>query len=140
MATATSVKASRNNLDLRLLGRANSSGGSFDITCNDPSRTVIFVECTTSSTGNLQFNVQAGTTGTAEWVAEGIGDFIDRTTGGAGGGEQYSLGPFEGARFLDTSTGGRLITVRVGSTTGGSSTGVVVAGHKISVVEIVSST
>ena len=141
MATATTVKASRNKLDLRLLGRAASSGGNWDITCTDPSRVLVIVDATTSASGNLQLHVRNGTTGTDVYAAEVIGDFVDRTTGGAGGGEHYIMGPFEGMRFLDTSTGGRLLVIRAGSTTGGATTtGTLVTGVKLSFVEIVAST
>jgi hypothetical protein len=141
MATATTVKAAKAKLDLRLLGRAASSGGTFDVTVKDPSNFLVFVDATTSASGNVQLHVTAGTTGTAEYTGEGIGDWVDRTTGGAGGGEHYVFGPFESFRFVDTSTGGRLINIRCSSTTGGaSSTGGLETGVKLSFVEIVPST
>lgn len=141
MATATTIKAAKANLDLRLLGRAASSGATFDVTVKDPSNFLMFVDATTDVTGNAQFHVRAGTTGDAEYASEGIGDFVDRTTGGSGGELHYVLGPFESSRFIDTSTGGRLINIRCSSTTGGATTtGGVEVGYKLSFVEIVPST
>ena len=136
MATATSVKMARNKLDLRVLGRANSSAaGGFDITANDQSQVLVFVECTTSSTGpNIQLHVKASTGG--EYSGEGIGEFMDRSTNGAGVAVHYALGPFESSRFVRTSTGGRLLQLKCSTTTGGDSTGGLPLGYKISVVEI----
>ena len=139
MATSmTAVKASRANLDLRLLGREDSSDGLFEITCDDPSNVVLFVDETTSSTGNIQIIVSASTEGV--FASEDIGDFYDMTTGGDGGGNSYALAPFESARFIDVSTG-RILNVAICSTTGGAgTTGVLVTGTKLSAVEIVPST
>lgn len=135
MATATSVKMARNKLDLRVLGRANSSAaGGYDITANDQSQVLVFVEGTTSSTGKLQLHVKASTGG--EYSGEGIGEFMDRSTNSAEAEVNYALGPFESSRFVRTSTGGRLLQLKCSTTTGGASTGTLPVGYKISVVEI----
>ena len=135
MATATSVKMARNKLDLRVLGRADSSAaGGYDITANDQSQVLVFVEGTTPSTGDLQLHVKASTGG--EYSGEGIGEFMDRSTNGAGVAAHYALGPFESSRFVRTSTGGRLLQLKCSTTTGGDSTGTLPVGYKISVVEI----
>jgi len=139
MATAiTATKNAINKLDVHLLERENSSDGTFEITCVDPSNVIIFLDMTTSATGNVQVFVSASTEG--EFTGEGLGDFNDMTTGGAGGGEHYSFGPFEGFRFQDVSTG-RIINLAVCSTTAGAgTTGALIKGGKVSAVEIVPST
>lgn len=138
MASITAVKASRSLMDLRLLSRTSSTEGSFEITVDDPSNLVLFLDMTTSSTENCQIIVHASTEG--EFASEDIGDFYHCTTGGNGGGQAYALAPFESARFIDVSTG-RILNVSISSTTGGAgSTGANMDGALLSAVEIVPST
>lgn len=135
MATVTSTKMLRNTLGLRVLGRGNSSAaGGYDVTANDHSQVLVFVEGTTSSTGKLQLHVKASTGG--EYTGQGIGGFLARTSSSAAAQFHYALGPFESSRFVRTSTGGRILQLKCSTTTGGASSGTLPKGFKVSVVEI----
>lgn len=140
MATSiTATKLAINNLDNHLLTRtaATSTGndGQFEIKCDKPENVIVFMDMTTDATENVQVFIHGSTEG--EFVGEGLGDFYDMTTGGAGGGQHYAFGPFESFRFRDVSTGSILNMTICSTTEGAGSTGIAgTVGVKVSAVEL----
>jgi hypothetical protein len=115
MASLTPKKVGRGTLVKRLLTLSNATGATFDIAVSDPSNLVVLVQGTTQTTGKFTVTVNCSTSG---FTGQGVGNFTFNSTNAAKGNPLYIVGPFESARFLDVSTGGRVVEVKVASTSG----------------------
>jgi hypothetical protein len=121
-----------------VLTQADTTGSEYKIAVTDPSNVYVLVQPTTLSTGKFKVTVTAST---GFPTSKGLGNYVfistSTKTPSVNKKPQYVLGPFESARFLDISTGGRTIGVTVASTSGGA---LAENGQLMSVFEIVPST
>lgn len=120
------------------LTQVDTTGNEYKITVDDPSNVFILIQPTTLSTGKYKVTVTAST---GFPTSKGLGNYVfvstSTKTPSVALKHQYVLGPFESARFLDVSTGGRTIGVTVASTSGKA---IVANGYLMSAFEVFPST
>jgi hypothetical protein len=120
------------------LTQADTTGNEYKIAVQDPSNVYVLIQPTTLCTGKFKLTVTAST---GFPTSKGLGNYVfvstSTTKPGVTGKPQYILGPFESARFLDISTGGRTIGITVASTSGKA---IVANGYLMSSFEILPST
>ena len=137
MASITPVKVGRGKYVRRLLTIQDATGAENKYTVQDPSNFFLILRPTTLTTVHALVTVTASTD---LFTSAVIGDFTFVTTStvtpSVAKTYQYVIGPFESARFLDTSTSGRTIGVTVASTSGGP---LVTNGYMISAFEVLPS-
>jgi hypothetical protein len=116
----TPKKVGQDTLVKRLLTLVDTTGNEYKIAVQDPSMVLIHLQATSLSTGHAKVTVTAST---GFPTGKGLGSFTFVTTStvkpSVAKAVNYIIGPFESARFLDVSTGGRTIGITVASTTGG---------------------
>lgn len=102
-----------------IANRVDTTGNTYKIAVTDPSNVFILVQPSSLSTGTFQVRVSASTD---PFTSKGLGDYVVSSTNAAAPLNPVRMpvliGPFESARFLDVSTGGRTLKVRVASTSG----------------------
>ena len=138
MPNLTPNKTAYKTLVKHVLTQVDTTGNEYKIAVQDPSNVYVLIQPTTLSTGTYKVTVTAST---GFPTSKGMGDYVfvstSTKTPTVTKKHQYVLGPFESARFLDVSTGGRTIGITVASTSGK----VLVAnGYLMSAFEIVPST
>ena len=121
------------------LTQVDTTGNEYKIAVQDPSNVFVLIQPTTLCTGKFKVTVTASTS--PYITSKGLGSYVfvstSTTTPSVLLAPQYVLGPFESARFLDVSTGGRTLGITVASTSGK----VLVAnGYMMSSIEIFPST
>jgi hypothetical protein len=92
----------------------SSDGLPMEVDCEDPGK-LFFMVYDNSSQGSAMRVSSTGATG----ARSGMGDKVLLTTAQlAGSSDTFIVGPFEGSRFIDNSSGGKLIRITFYTTNG----------------------
>lgn len=119
MANITPKPVGHKTIVKRLLTMVDTTGNEYKIAVEDPSNVLVYLQATSASTGHAKVTVTAST---GFPTGKGVGNFTFDTTSTTkptvAKAVNYVIGPFESARFLDVSTGGRTIGITVATTSG----------------------
>lgn len=119
MPNLTPNKVAHKTFVKHVLTQVDTTGNEYKIAVQDPANVYILLQATTLSTGKYKVTVTAST---GFPTSKGQGNYVfvstSTKTPSVAKKYQYVLGPFESARFLDVSTGGRTLGVTVASTSG----------------------
>lgn len=114
--------------------KTSTGGQPFEVNSPDPSKLLFVIYNGSTSKANMRVS----TTG-AKGARSGIGDATPLTSATltASSSDWFVCGPFEGSRFIDNSSGGKVIRVQFYTTAG---TSVDADGIKMSAFQIYDST